>query len=364
MADSKWISGLTPDMPAGQAALAVLDSRLKSVAKQLPLVLQDPTEDLEPVHQLRVGTRRTAAALKLFREVLPKGWFRNTRRTLRQIRQSAGAARDWDVFLNRLNSAKSLADHVQCREFLVGYALGQRAAAQESLLNQRIELELALADVLRTMPDLEELRGSASFASLAMDELPEILTDLSMALEGPLLTSEALHQVRINGKRVRYAVEVFASGVGESLKSEFYPKIEELQEILGLVQDGNVGQSRLRTLLQLLSVRDPELHALLRPGILAFSREFQAETTKSKRAFKGWFSQWRKDYSSQDWSAWLKQQVDQTPRPETGGSGSPSLSEPEGESSGETTRLPRPVGTSTRSRGKTSGSSRSSGRGG
>ena len=64
MAEGKWINGLTPDMPVADAARVVLAARFEVVRQYLPLAAAKPYEDVEYVHQLRVGTRRAGAALR------------------------------------------------------------------------------------------------------------------------------------------------------------------------------------------------------------------------------------------------------------------------------------------------------------
>ena len=61
MADGKWISDLSAAMPLTEAAHRVLKVRLGVVRQQLPLAVSE-TEETEPVHQLRVATRRARAA--------------------------------------------------------------------------------------------------------------------------------------------------------------------------------------------------------------------------------------------------------------------------------------------------------------
>src|SRR5437763_965344 len=99
MADGKWISGLTPDTPLGEAAREVLAVRLGVVAECLPPAVGGADGDPEHVHRLRVATRRAAAALRIFADCLPGKARKATRRRLRAVRRAAGEARDWDVFL-------------------------------------------------------------------------------------------------------------------------------------------------------------------------------------------------------------------------------------------------------------------------
>src|SRR5262245_16207437 len=96
-ADGKWIEGLNSDMPLGKAARRVFAARLAAVTKHWRPAVEQPN-DPENVHQLRVATRRASAAVDIFGDLLPKRLFRRLKKRLRQLRRSAGAARDWDVF--------------------------------------------------------------------------------------------------------------------------------------------------------------------------------------------------------------------------------------------------------------------------
>src|SRR5437764_1326950 len=100
--DSKWIAHVRSDMPPAEAARHVLLARLQVVADYLPRALDEADRDPENVHQLRVGTRRAAAALRIFRQSLPAKAFKRARKRLRRLRRAAGAVRDWDVFLQDL----------------------------------------------------------------------------------------------------------------------------------------------------------------------------------------------------------------------------------------------------------------------
>src|SRR5207244_2148550 len=70
------------------------------------------------------------------------------------------------------------------------------------------------------------------------------LIDWDHAASGDLKDYAHLHQVRIQGKRLRYAMEVFADCFAADFKEELYPQIEEMQEILGSANDSHVGAQR------------------------------------------------------------------------------------------------------------------------
>src|SRR5262245_50038473 len=136
MADGKWIPGLNSDTPVVEAARRVLDVRLGVVRHFLPLAAWHPAADVEYVHHLRVATRRTAAALKLFRDWLPAQQAKAARNHLRGSRRAAGAPRDGDVFLAMLSkwAAKRPATERRGPDFLQGLAFERRAAVQPGLV--------------------------------------------------------------------------------------------------------------------------------------------------------------------------------------------------------------------------------------
>src|SRR5262245_4246413 len=127
---------MAPEMPVAEAAKAVLAARFEVVRHSLPLAAEKPYEDAEHVHQLRVGTRRAGAALRVFRDCLPRKQHKTAKLYLRAIRRAAGDARDWDVFLIGLPTAKPFetATGKPALDYLVGYGMGERSAAQARLV--------------------------------------------------------------------------------------------------------------------------------------------------------------------------------------------------------------------------------------
>jgi hypothetical protein len=62
----KWIPGIDPEEPVTSAAGRTLEARLAQVSHYAPLAATRSAETTEYVHQLRVATRRAAAALRVF----------------------------------------------------------------------------------------------------------------------------------------------------------------------------------------------------------------------------------------------------------------------------------------------------------
>src|SRR6266478_4825794 len=131
MGEGKWIPDVKPSTPVEKAARKTLELRAERIRECLAPALDALNADPEPVHQLRVGARRATVALDLFTDCLPASVYRKTRRSLRDLRRSAGEARDWDVFLLSLQHNTN---RRRSAGFLLGYAHGQRSAAQTVLV--------------------------------------------------------------------------------------------------------------------------------------------------------------------------------------------------------------------------------------
>src|SRR5688572_19999557 len=98
----KWIDAIDADGSVCDAARRSLEARLMPVFHNLPLAAYHAQQDSEHVHRLRVSTRRAMAALKLYRDYLPRKRVRWVKKELKQIRRTAGEARDLDVLAERL----------------------------------------------------------------------------------------------------------------------------------------------------------------------------------------------------------------------------------------------------------------------
>jgi len=299
VADGKWIGDLQPDTPLLDAARHVLYVRLQVVREYLPLVLHHADDDPEYIHQLRVGTRRADAALRIFRSCLPDKVYRAGRDRLRTLRRAAGAARDWDVFVlalrERLQRVEE-GDHAGL-DFLVGYALGQRIPAVKQLQaageKQSADFEQFITDTIGALR-LAHDENNPTLLDLARTTLTALRQELEQTAAGDLSDYPQLHQVRIAGKRLRYAMEVFADCFGESFKEELYPMVEDMQEILGRANDSHVAGERLQDLRAWLKQRLPGEWKRLQPGVEGLLRFHQRRLPQERRRFLQWWERWSK----------------------------------------------------------------------
>ncbi|HEV3142338.1 MAG TPA: CHAD domain-containing protein [Gemmataceae bacterium] len=291
--NGKWIAGLTLDMPVEEAARKVLKARLDVVREYLPLAVQAPHEDIEHVHQLRVGTRRADAALKIFSDCLPRKVFRSQKKHLKRVRKAAGQARDWDVFLSHLESwsPKRPKAEQSGLDFLRGLAFQQRQEAQDALRevgDESLEFQELLDSVQPPQNASDEL------GKLALSTLTDLMDELDQAFAGERGSYKQLHQIRICGKRVRYAMEIFADCFAPPFREKMYAAIEEMQELLGSANDSHVALERLSEIRNPLKLTCPDDWSRLRPGIEKLLQSHRQRLTAERNRFRRWRQSWKK----------------------------------------------------------------------
>jgi CHAD domain-containing protein len=248
-ASGKWIEGIGPDSTVDEAARRSLEVRLPAVNHWLPLAAYLAEQDVEHVHRLRVSTRRAMAALRLYRDWLPRRRVRWVEKRLKKIRRAAGDARDLDVLAERLAR-----DYGEPRVApVVAMIAKRRAAVQPGLVKmaercrRRDRFVRKTAKLLAGIRPPEELRAQpARFGEWSADQLAETAAEFFAALPDAAADTAALHQFRIRAKAVRYTIELVAPAFGAELRSQYYPVVEELQEHLGKIQDHVTAAARLR----------------------------------------------------------------------------------------------------------------------
>lgn len=290
--DAKWIHGLSQEMRVADAARKVLSARLNAVRYWLPLVAH-ADKDIEFVHQLRVTTRRAGAALKLFRSCFRHKAYRHAKQLLRELRQTAGEARDWDVFLETLFDEGIPPSPL--RDFLFGFAASRRMVAQTALSKMAFDRRQPLdslsdeLDQLLAEPDEGEIQG---YGELCLHVVRERLAELHRATHPVPLDYHSLHQIRILGKKLRYVLELSVDCFTPAAKESLLPRIESLQEILGEANDAHVLSGRLEEISFFARKFRPAEYPLIQTDLESLQNEQQRKLESEKKRFLNWLSDW------------------------------------------------------------------------
>lgn len=307
MAEGRWIPDLTAATSVEKSARATLERRLEAIERSLAPALDALNPDPEPVHQLRVGARRTTVALDLFADCLPRRVYRRARRALRDLRRSAGAARDWDVFLMALLHQAKRKGGVK---FLLGYAHGQRNAAQAALVDVAHdfsgELDRHAEEVLSNLHTPCDHAACGQLVDLARTTLMGLLRELHGAVETKPERPDELHKVRILGKQLRYSMEIFAGCFRETFRDELYPRVENMQEILGNLNDSRVAMENLNLLRARLKAIAPAQWRQARAEIDYWLRHHQRQLRRQTKQFHGWLDRWQLSGTAEEFHAVLQ----------------------------------------------------------
>src|SRR2546425_795562 len=202
--------------------------------------------EIEPLHQMRVGTRRLRSDLRTFRPLLDREWADGLREELRWLGGVLGEVRDLDVMLERLHEGagelegdlralfESLErDREKARETLLG---ALRSARYVDLLERLVEA--SRSPIL--LPAAEEPCAKALPPLVARSWRK--LASAGRAL-GPESPDEEFHRVRVLAKRARYGAEAIAPAIGRKRGAEakkFARRAARLQDLLGELQDSVV----------------------------------------------------------------------------------------------------------------------------
>lgn len=198
-------------------------------------------KEIEAVHALRVATRRLRSTLRLLAPVYAGGKLRRLTREVGRIGRAAGAVRDRDVLLADLET----------RAHALPTPLGEALATLRSrLMAERQAAHGALLVFLDSKPYTKFIRNFAKqMNDLTLWNNQPRVRDLGGSTiwqhyealraydrDGLPGEIETLHLMRIEGKRMRYVLELFTDTLKEHADAAIDPLVK-LQDQLGILND-------------------------------------------------------------------------------------------------------------------------------
>lgn len=253
MVKAKEIEGLNCEGSAAGEIRLVLSTRLEEVCGLRAAALD--WSDIEGVHDMRVASRRLRSALRDFKPYLRPRPLASVAVDLKRVADALGAVRDADVAIMALEELQAeapaeistgiaeLTDERRTDRDDARAAL-TTAIEENKLVRLRSDFGFALeraTGFARSRKGKKRTAAELSFSEagreIILARLAE-LRDLSACLYRPFKT-DALHEMRIAAKRLRYAMELFASCWSEAL-AEHAKEVAELQASLGDLHDADV----------------------------------------------------------------------------------------------------------------------------
>lgn len=246
---------VSPDQSVEQAFAQILRTNLATIRDMEPIVLAG--EDPEGIHQMRVCLRRMCSALVVFRQVIPRKVTRSFFKKMRWAAKTLDRARDLDVYIaenlsskgdNRMGKMRKLAmkQREGAYDQVTDFVHGERYATLCDEFRHWLATQGWRVDLSDEQREVLE-RDITPFAADALDRQRIRVLDDGRDIKS--LESEALHQLRIDCKKLRYAAEFFAPLYGEQMK-EFVSHLKSLQDLLGTLHDTAVMPDLQKNLLK------------------------------------------------------------------------------------------------------------------
>ena len=251
----KFKVNLRPDMSAGEAVRRILLHLLETMECNLDGTRADL--DSEFLHDFRVAVRRTRSLFSEVKGVLPPEILQRFKPGFKWLGQITGPTRDLDVYLLKLPGyRKALPAAMQADlEPLQVYLYRHQKQEQKKLARQ-----LGSARFCKMVEEWREFL-EADFDALkwpekALTPIGEIASRRSwktyrmVIREGEAITddspAEALHELRINCKKLRYLMEFFRTLYPTGRIRKQIKALKSLQDNLGDFQDLEVQAEALK----------------------------------------------------------------------------------------------------------------------
>jgi CHAD domain-containing protein len=196
--------------------------------------------EVEPLHQMRVSSRRLRAAVEVFAEVMHGARVNVYRRDLRWVGQVAGAVRDCDMTAAlireqsiRIETAMAVELEPVCQRLMA-----MREKARVGLESMTRSRRYRMLNERLIHPLLRRVVPETTVGEYA----PRLIEPIArktrkagkkIAVEAP---PEAFHTLRKRIKRLRYAFEMLSAAGGDHHRHAI-ERLEEMQEMLGQHHD-------------------------------------------------------------------------------------------------------------------------------
>lgn len=241
------------------------------------------------VHDMRVGARRLGSDLVTFAPLIDEPWSTVVIDDLKWLVGVLGRVRDSDVMAERIaRRAGDLSPVLRpLFEALDDEARQHREALHETLRSERYRMLLEMLVRAAQNPPLAHGVGPAAATMVALIRPRWKQLRRAVRTAGRHPTDDALHDVRIELKGMRYGAEALAPTLPRPRGSaRFARRAAKLQDVLGAHQDAVVSQRRLR--------QHAAVDGRSNEYLIAIGRLIEREAAAARASRRRWRTQWRK----------------------------------------------------------------------
>ncbi|MGE0733786.1 MAG: CHAD domain-containing protein [Alphaproteobacteria bacterium] len=284
----------TASTTVGDYLLIVVERCIDGIEAAEPLVRhRRSSAAVDGVHDMRVSVRRLRAAFKIFRGVVPRELRKTFADEARWLGHALASARDWDVFIGETlpRLARSLEQATQ-REPIERTAARKRQVAyriaRAALDDPRYRaIKESFGDRLRDqLIALEPPHGGGALNAQVRSYAAQFLRKRGRKLRATAsditrLDVDALHELRLKIKELRYAMQFFRPIYGSERATRYLDALRDLQDALGAINDARVAAE-----LVVEALRDarPPLDPARSAGIQASIERWRQRRVKKQMA--------------------------------------------------------------------------------
>ncbi len=258
----KFIVELAPDIDVGGAIATICQQLLAELEINRDGVYEDI--DSEFLHDFRIAIRRTRSLLSLLKKQFPSREHAHFRDEFKWLGGWTGTLRDIDVYLLEQNTYQAMLP-ATLRDGLDDFFHDLQRRRQREI--KTVRRNLSSRRLARLLADWQHFISDADsplFSEPATKQRCHVLADRIIRKRFAVFLKaggridntspdSAVHQLRIEGKKLRYLLEFFKCLYPEAQMERFIRQLKKLQDHLGAFNDCSVQEQMLSTRLDGLS---------------------------------------------------------------------------------------------------------------
>jgi CHAD domain-containing protein len=276
-------SKVTVELARGERTDAAASAVLGRLACVIEANLDGTLADIDPefLHDLRVAVRRSRALQRELSGAFAPAGLAHYRAEFRWLQQVTGELRDLDIHLLEFDEYRALVG-ADFTSGLVAVREVLQRRRRRALLAMRRALRSERFTALRTQwpaylhalpgaPVIERPDAQTPIEAVAGRRIRRLYRRMLQQGNaiGETSPAEALHELRKQGKELRYMLELFGGLYPAEVVKPLIRSLKELQDLLGRHHDRSVQVTMLRSLLDEVAARPDGVGALVAIGALS-----------------------------------------------------------------------------------------------
>lgn len=270
-------------------AMKYVDEQIEALRKYVPLALR--AFDATGIHQARVATRRLKAGLDLFKPFVDVKEMQDLVQAGKKLRRRLGPLRDLDVMIDHLRGYQAPPRLQPAVEWVLGQFEQMRQQARNKDLKKGKTPEKMLQAfetwwlIRHRLQDVCDAI-TAQLSSQLYEQFARFSTEADIVCgliqPSPGQVPVDLHELRIDGKSLRYTFEM-ASAQGLRVRKPVLRSFKNMQDALGQWHDKVVlaDETVKRWAEVELAMHDPEAAVV----VLDLSKQFLRQSRQSLQQF-------------------------------------------------------------------------------